>query len=126
MTDPSPADLRKDQLMEAKHIDFLSPQNDGLDSRLSYNDQGTAAWYKQQYPHFPEEFYQIFEIYSKGGVRFKEYRNFLKKLEKKGKLIRPTSESIDESFKKINLDNDKDELLDKSIPLCAETDLPKL
>jgi hypothetical protein len=115
----------KDKFMEAEHIEFLSPHNDGLDSRLDYNDQGTAAWYKKQYPHFPEEYYQIFEIYSKGGVRFKEYRNFLKRLDKKGRLNKPSSESIDETFKKITLDDDKDELPDQSISLCTETNIPE-
>jgi hypothetical protein len=121
------SNVAEDKFMEAKHIEYLSPQNDGLDSRLSFNDHGSADWYRKQYPHFPEEYYQIFEMYSKGGVRFKEYRNFLKKLDKKGRLHKPSSESIDETFKKINLDNDnKDELLDQSIPLCTTTNLPKL
>jgi hypothetical protein len=109
--------------IEDKHKDILSLESDGLDCRLSYNDQGTANWFREQFPHFPDEYYGVFELYSKGGIRFKEYRNLLKKLDKKGKLKKPTTESIEDTFKKINFNDDKDELLDQPVSLCTAADL---
>lgn len=115
----------EDKYMEAKHKDILSPENDGLDSRLSFNDQGSAKWYEDQFPHFPEEYYQIFELYTKGGVRYKEFRNLMKKLDKKGRLKKPSTESLEETFKKINFDDSNDELLDQPVSLCPAADIPK-
>ncbi len=58
-----------------------------LDSRLfAYgpNDWGMAAWYKEKYPGFADEQYQIFELYS-NGMTAKQHRNALKKASKNGK-----------------------------------------
>ncbi len=48
-----------------------------IDSRLfAYgpNDWGTAAWYKEKYPGFTDEQYQILEMYS-NGITAKQHRN---------------------------------------------------
>ena len=92
--------MSKDNIANSRAEDVLSFD------KLSFNDQGSASWYKQQFPHFPDEFYQVFELYSRGNIRFKEYRNFLKKLDKKGKLQRPTTDTI---FKKTNIDTTEDD-----------------
>ena len=58
-----------------------------IDSRLfAYgpNDWGTAAWYKEKYPGFTDEQYQIFEMNS-NGMTAKQHRNMLKKAAAKGK-----------------------------------------
>ena len=48
----------------------------------------------------------ILELYAKGGIRYKEYKNFLKKLEKKGRLKR--SETIHTGFERMNVDPNED------------------
>ena len=55
-----------------------------IDERLfcyGPNDWGTAAWYREKYPGFRDEEYEIMEMYS-NGVTPKQHRNILKKLKK--------------------------------------------
>ena len=104
----------KDQYMEEKHKEAIKPKefitgNSFLD-KITYNDQGSSHWYKAQFPGFPDEYYHIFELYSLGGIRFKEYRNLLKKLDKKGKLQRPDGDSVIEAFSKMNFNDSEDEM----------------
>jgi hypothetical protein len=55
-------------------------------SELQYNDHGSANWYKEKYGGFDDRIYPILELYSR-GIRWREFRNHLKKLKKKGKLL---------------------------------------
>lgn len=96
--------MSPEMLQAMKPKDFLS--GDTFLNQLAFNDQGSAQWYKEKYPMFPDEYYQILELYSLGGVRFKEFRNLLKRLEKKGKIKRPDKVSIELAFQKINLSSD--------------------
>ena len=55
-----------------------------LDSRLfcyGPNDWGTVPWYKEKYPGFREEEYEIMGLYS-AGMTPKQHRNMLKKQKK--------------------------------------------
>ena len=76
-------DLKQEtlELPEISISDFLDFD------KLTFNDQGTAQWYKNKYNGFEDHVYKILEMYSRGGIRYKQYRNHLKKLKKKGKLI---------------------------------------
>ena len=114
--------------MLPEHIHSMKP-SDLCMSQLNYNDQGSMQWYKEKYPMFPDEYYEILELYSLGGVRYKEFRNLIKRLEKKGKIQRPDKKQVEMAFSKINLsaeDNSvDDELPANTISLSSKTNLPQ-
>ena len=70
--------------------------------KFMFNDQGTSNWYKNKYPGFPDNYYQLLELYSLGGVRSKQFKSHLKKLKKKGKF-HANDESILEQFQKTSI-----------------------
>lgn len=70
--------------------------------KFMFNDQGTSNWYKNKYPGFPDNYYQLLELYSLGGVRSKQFKSHLKKLKKKGRF-HTNDESILERFQKTSI-----------------------
>ena len=78
----------------------------GRDNKFQFNDQGSSNFYRAKYPHFDERVYGILELYSLGGIRYKQYRNHLKKLKKKGKLRLNEETPVEVlNFKKLTLEN---------------------
>ena len=93
------SDIKQEPMIIEESRDFIF----GLD-KFVFNDQGSAGWYKNKYSGFDDSVYQILELYSLGGIRYKQWRSHLKKLKKKGKLIQDTMMPEEVlRFKKINL-----------------------
>lgn len=95
--------MRPEDKPEMDMMEFL-----GRDPKFAFNDQGSANWFKDRYPHFPDHVYEVLEMYSKHGIRYKEFRNHLKKLKMKGKLIieKGTPEAVLQ-FKKLSIEEEK-------------------
>lgn len=69
---------------ELKFIPELDPNQTRAKfdtAMITFNDQGSVYWYKQKFPYFPNEYYNIFAHYTNGTL--KKYIQQRKKEEKK-------------------------------------------
>jgi hypothetical protein len=67
-------------------IDYLGmPEGIVSIDRVTYNDQGSAEWYRREYgDRFPQYMCEIMAAYS-NGMQYKDMKYLLKKLRKKDK-----------------------------------------
>ena len=72
----------EDNLMNAKHLQYIQQKDMICLDKFSYNDHGSEQWYRNKYPNFPDYIYPVLRAYS-DGIRPKEWKALVRKEKKR-------------------------------------------